>query len=301
MNRNKEGSEQNLAGRVAVITGAASGIGLGLALRAAQAGMKIALADIEAPALEKAVALVKAHGVAAIGVKTDVSSMASVQELARRVEAELGAPWLVINNAGVAKPGLTWKLSEADWKWVFDVNLNGVLHGILTFVPGLVERDSGYVVNVASAAGLLGIPGGAPYVASKHAIVGMSESLYRELRATKSAVEVSVVCPALVNTNIAHSERNRPGQNVAPQPMEGLPPIPADVPLNVLQPEDIAEHVFAGIANRRFWILPHAEQLRPTVLSRASQMIEGINPDQSSMDRVSILLHSMATGVNFLD
>lgn len=301
MNQRKEGNAQSLSGRVAVITGAASGIGLGLALRAAQSGMKVALADIEVPALEKAVALVKAAGVAAIGVKTDVSSMASVQELARRVETELGAPWLVINNAGVAKPGLTWKLTESDWKWVLDVNLNGVLHGILTFVPGLVERDSGYIVNIASAAGLLGIPGGGPYVASKHAVVGLSEALYRELKATKSAVEMSVVCPALVNTGIAHSERNRPGQNVAPPPMEGLPPIPADVPLNLLQPADVAEHIFAGIASHRFWILPHAEQLRPTVLRRASQMIEGINPDQSSMDRVSILLHTMATGVNLLD
>ena len=303
MNQATRATRETFADKVAVITGAASGIGLGLARKAASLGMRVALADIEEPALAAALDLVKAEGVAAIGVKTDVARLESVTELAARVERSLGPPWLVVNNAGVAKMGLSWQLSEADWRWILDVNLNGTVYGILTFVPGLVERDSGYVVNMSAAAGLLGVPGGAPYVASKHAIAGLSESLYRELQALKSAVGVSVVCAALVNTSIAHAERNRPGVAVAPAPA-GLPPLPPGVTpqmLNLLQPEVVADRVFDAVACRRFWVLPHAEQLKPSVSTRTAQIFDGRNPDQTSMDRVSALLFGMMAGTSFLE
>ncbi|MCC6765130.1 MAG: SDR family NAD(P)-dependent oxidoreductase [Deltaproteobacteria bacterium] len=289
-----------LAGRVAVITGAGSGIGLAMAERAASAGMKVALADIEDAALARAESRVGAAGAQVIAVRTDVSDPASVDELARRVQQELGDPWLVANNAGVAKIGLSWQLRTSDWRWVLDVNLFGVVHGTVAFLPGLVARNEGHLVNTASAAGLLGVPGGAPYVASKHAVVGLSEAICRELRATGSAVGVSVLCPAAVDTRIAYAERNRPGMPHYEAPTEGLPPILVEEPLHVLAPHDVAAAVFAAIREKRFWILPHAEQLRGPVLARARQMIDGIDPDDESMDRASAIIHGFVAGVRFL-
>lgn len=294
-------SRADMAGRVAIITGAASGIGFAMALQAAKAGMKVALADVEDGALNKAVAQIKETGADVLGVKTDVANLDSVKELAKATTETLGDPWLVMNNAGVAKLGLSWELSESDWRWVLDVNLYGVVNGLLAFLPGLVLRNSGYIVNTASAAGLMGVPGGAPYVASKHAVVGLSESLYRELRAMKSSVGVSVLCPAAVDTRIAYAERNRPGHPYFESPTEGLPPIPLDEPIHALPPVEVAGQVFAAMSARRFWILPHAAQIAPPVLKRARQMIDGVNPDNESMDRVSALLHGLMTGVNFIE
>lgn len=291
----------DLGGRVAVITGGASGIGFALAKQAASAGMKVALADIEEGALDRAVRLIKEAGGEAIGVRTDVASLDSVKALEQKVASELGEPWLVVNNAGVARLGLSWELSEADWRWVLDVNLYGVVNGLQAFLPGLVLRNSGYVVNTASAAGLMGVPGGAPYVASKHAVVGLSESVYRELQAVQSSVGISVLCPATVDTRIAYADRNRPGQPHYEAPTEGLPPIPLDEPLHVLSPDEVAAQVFSAISSRRFWVLPHVDVIGTAVVARARQMVEGINPDKSSVDRESVLIHSLMTGVNFTE
>lgn len=292
----------DLRGLVAVVTGGGSGIGLALALRAAREGMKIAIADIEAGAVERAVERVKQAGAQqVIGVITDVSRLESVRQLSQTVHAQLGAPWLVVNNAGVAKAGLSWVLQDKDWDWMLGVNLGGVVHGITTFLPGLIERDAGYIVNTASAAGLMGVPGGAPYVASKHAVVGLSESIYRELQAVKAGVGISVLCPATVNTRIAYADRNQPGVEHYEAPTEGLPPIPFEEPLHVLSPEAVANQVFGAIAQRRFWVLPHAGLISPAVRARADQITSQRNPDTFSIDQDSARIHSMATGVDFIE
>lgn len=287
-----------LAGKVAVITGAASGIGLALTLHAARCGMKVAMVDVEAGALDRAVAQVKSITPHVMGVITDVSSSTAMQALATQVESTFGPPWLVVNNAGVAKLGLGWQLTDADWRWVIDVNLYGVVNGVCAFLPGLVQRNEGYLINTASAAGLIGVPGGAPYVASKHAVVGLSESLYRELRAAGSPVGISVLCPAAVMTNIVFAERNRPGQPHFDAP-EGMPLPPLDEPVNVLEPSAVAEQVFSALHQHRFWILPHADQIGSAVLQRAQQIVAEKNPDAASMDRISALLHGLVTGMNF--
>ena len=288
-----------LEGKVAVITGGASGIGLGLAIRAAREGMMVALADVEVEPLQAALDQVRSHGGRAIAVRTDVSDPVAVQALAEQVETELGAPWLVCNNAGVNKFKKLWELTQAEWQWILGVNLGGVINGISSFVPGLVARNAGYVVNTSSAAGLYATPGAGAYVTSKHALVGLSECLYRELRRIDSAVGVSVLCPKLVATNMMTATRNEPGAQDKPAVID-MTKIPAPVVgenLDVKTPEMIAEEVFSAIADRRFWILPHADSMKDTVINRFTQALRGENPDGSSEDQFSALHSSMRAGL----
>lgn len=274
----------NLAGKVAVITGAASGIGFALALEAARQGMKVALADIGEDKLEDARASVAALGVDTIAVRTDVSSLDAITALRDRTTAELGDPWLVANNAGITKIALTWDHSEADWRRMIDINIYGVINGLLAFLPGLRERGSGYVVNTASAAGLLTIPAAAAYVASKHAVVGLSETLYRELEASDSGVGLSVLCPALVKTNIMGMRAD--GQSV----------IDSD---HAMSPDEVARQVFAAIAARQFWILTHAGHMEPYIRARTDEIVGQINPSIASRDPDVAATSSKATGVDF--
>lgn len=277
-------TSNDLRGKVAVITGAASGIGFALALEAARRGMKVALADISAEALAKTKAAVRGLGVDAIGVVTDVRHLDAVKALRARVVAELGEPWLVINNAGITKIALTWDHDEADWRRMFDINVHGVVNGLLTFLPGLCVAKSGYLVNTASAAGLLTIPGASAYVASKHAVVGLSETLYRELEASNAGVGVSVLCPALVRTNIMGTKA------------DGQPVIDSD---HAMSPEDVAKQVFAAIDARKFWILTHAMHMAPYIRARTEQVIGQWNPDATSRDPDVAATSGKATGVDF--
>jgi NADP-dependent 3-hydroxy acid dehydrogenase YdfG len=278
-----------LCGKIAVITGAASGIGLALALKAADEGMDVALADVGEDKLAAACLAVQRQGVRAIAVRTDVSSLADVVALRDRVEAELGAPWLIANNAGITKIALSWDHDEADWRRMFDINIGGVVNGLLAFLPGLRERGSGYVLNTASAAGLITMPAAAAYVASKHAVVGLSETLYRELQATQPEIGVSVLCPALVRTNILGS-----------QPASGGGTAPTLDSSHALEPDDVADQVFDAIVARRFWILTHAAQMEPHIRARAEQMVTQTNPDAASADPDVARTMSKATGVDFL-
>ncbi|WP_342364134.1 SDR family NAD(P)-dependent oxidoreductase [Terrarubrum flagellatum] len=276
-----------LSGKVAVITGAASGIGLALALHAARLGMKVALSDVSDDRLSIARTQVEALGAQAIAVRADVSKFGDVEQLRDRAERELGAPWLVANNAGITKIALTWSHSAADWRRMFDINLYGVVNGLLAFLPGLRARRSGYILNTASAAGLLTIPAASAYVASKHAVVGLSETLYRELSASRSGVSVSVLCPALVKTNIMQSS-DAAGAGSAMQSSHAM------------SPEDVAVQVFDAIAAKRFWILTHAAHMEPYIRARAEQMVTQENPDLSSADPDVARSSSAATGVDFL-
>jgi NAD(P)-dependent dehydrogenase (short-subunit alcohol dehydrogenase family) len=281
----RQSNQSELGGRVAVVTGAASGIGLGLAAKAAALGMQVVMADIEKVALDEAAAEVSGLGTKVLPITTDVSDTASVEQLAAAAEAAFGPVWLLCNNAGVAGGGLTWEISPSTWQWVLGVNMWGVIHGIAAFLPGMVERGEGHVVNTASMAGLLASPGMAPYTASKHAVVGISETLYRDLELMGSGVGVSVLCPGFVNTRIGEADRNWPSRL-------GPPPVAQDTPMaemvrEALQarlaggtpPSEVADEVFDAVADRRFWILPHADEYAAYVRARFDNSVEGRNPE----------------------
>jgi NADP-dependent 3-hydroxy acid dehydrogenase YdfG len=198
-------------GQVAVVTGAASGIGLGLAHAFASRGLDVVLADIETDPLAQAVTAVEEQGVRALGVPTDVVDPTQVEALAQATLDRFGRVDVVCNNAGVASLGPpAWETPPADWEWVLSVNLGGVINGIRAFVPHLVAQNSGHVVNTASMAAVTVTTRHAPYVASKFAVAGLSEALRAELDVAAPNVGVTVVFPGSTNTNIATAHRNRP-------------------------------------------------------------------------------------------
>jgi NAD(P)-dependent dehydrogenase (short-subunit alcohol dehydrogenase family) len=257
---------KDLAGKVAVVTGGASGIGKAIATRFAAEGMKIVLADVEERALEATQAELAASGASVLAVRTDVSDGAQVEALAARTRERFGAAHVICNNAGVGGGGgPMWTLTEADWRWTIDVNLWGVIHGIRAFVPGLVAQGEGHVVNTASMAGLISPAMMGPYVATKHAVVALSETLALDLLATASPVKVSVLCPGFVRTGIAESDRNRPAHLKNPA---GDAPNPGAVAAaqmiraaveGGISAEVVADHVVSAVREERFYVLPHPE------------------------------------------
>ncbi len=199
---------KTLAGRVAVVTGGASGIGLGIAHACAAAGMNVVLADVNESRLGDAASAVATSGAAdVLTVVTDVSEAASVAELARRTVDAFGAAHLLCNNAGVSAIGYQWQTPLDDWNWVLGVNLLGAVHGVHAFMPVLLEQDEAHVVNTASMSGLIASPGMGAYVASKHAVVGLSKALRSDLATRWPHVGVSVVCPGAVATNLPDNVR----------------------------------------------------------------------------------------------
>ena len=212
---------KELKDRVAVVTGGASGIGNGMARAFAAEGMKVVIADIEEEARDAAVSELTQQGAEAIGVQCDVSDRASVEALRDAALSAFGAAHVICNNAGVAggSPGPIWASPQDDWDWVLGINLMGVVYGVQAFVPLFLEQgEEGHVVNTASLAGL--IHGGGIYGVSKQAVVGLSEGLWRDLKASGSSVGASVLCPGWVSTRIMESERNRPE---SPRPSEEIP------------------------------------------------------------------------------
>src|SRR3954469_22968483 len=199
---------KDLKGKVAVVTGAASGLGRAMALTFADEGMNVALGDVAD--VSDTFAQVEAKGVSALALTVDVSKQEDVERFAQLVDRALGGADLVCNNAGVSPLAAAWEGSLGDWQWIVGVNLWGVIHGVRSFVPRLLARNSGHVINTASVSGLINPPGAAAYNATKHAVVAYSETLYHDLRERGSAVGVSVLCPAYVPTGISDSERNRP-------------------------------------------------------------------------------------------
>jgi NADP-dependent 3-hydroxy acid dehydrogenase YdfG len=274
----------DLSGKVAVVTGAASGIGYALAERWVGEGMKVVLADIEEDALEEAADKLGERG-KVIAVPTDVSVAVSVDELARQAES-FGHVRIVCNNAGVAgvtaSPG--WEKSVREWQWVLDVNLWGVINGIRAFMPGMVERNEGTIVNTASVAGLLPLPFGTPYAASKHAVVGISLSIRQELEMLGSRVRISVLCPGWIRTNVATSERNwldrlgtvpEVGETEVSQVFTAMIRSLVD---GGMEASEVAGHVFDAVQEDRFWILPNAEKFEPAIKEIAVSAIERRTP-----------------------
>lgn len=258
-------------GQVAVITGGASGIGLGLARAFGSKGLSVVLADIEPGPLDAAVAELSAAGIDAAGVRCDVASAESVEALADESIERFGAVHVVCNNAGVVERHAAWG-SLDDWRWVIDVDLWGVIHGVHSFIPKMLETgEPGHIINTASTAGFLGFPGIASYVAAKHAVVGLSSSLYHEL--ADSAVGVSVLCPGVVDTRINASRRNRPGVDPASVDSKRSPARSGEA----LSPDEVATIVVDAVEGNRFWILPHAHY-GEQALANAEGRIAGESP-----------------------
>jgi NAD(P)-dependent dehydrogenase (short-subunit alcohol dehydrogenase family) len=271
--------------RVAVITGAASGIGRALAGRCAREGMRVVLADIEAPALARAEAELRDAGADVLSVVTDVSAAADVEALARRTLDRYGAVHLLCNNAGVGAGSTAWESTANDWRWVIGVNVWGVLHGILTFLPIMLDQDvEGHIVNTASVAGLVSYAPDAPYHLTKHAVVALSEKLYYDLALRGAKVQVSVLCPGMVNTRIMDGARNRPpALQDDRSAIELTPEMVAayEAQRQALEagmaPDQVAERTFEAIAEGRFYILTHPE-FRPLIEARMTAILNGQNP-----------------------
>jgi NAD(P)-dependent dehydrogenase (short-subunit alcohol dehydrogenase family) len=270
---------------VAVVTGAASGIGRGLAERFAAAGMRVVLADVEAPALEATERDLRAAAADVLAVRTDVSKAADVRALADATVERYGAVHVLCNNAGVGAGGTSWDASLEDWQWVLGVNLWGVIHGVRTFVPIMLARgEEGHIVNTASLAGLVQGAGAAAYTTSKFGVVGFSGALYHELRmAAGDRIGVSVLCPAATATNIVDSGRNRPGGPPPPQPPGSPEAIGWEMVRQALAagltPAQVADQVFDAVRERRFYILTHPEH--NAVIARHAQSVLAGGPPVS--------------------
>lgn len=248
-------------GKVAVVTGAASGIGKAMCTRFAQEGMNVVLADVENDALREAGRDIEKHGVEVLTVRTDVAQPDQVSALAESTIDRFGKVHVVCNNAGVFAGGRTWDAIGTDWEWVLGVNVMGVLHGIRAFVPILLEQNEpGHVVNTCSMAGLINMPLSGVYNVSKHAALSLTETLYHELQTVETPVGVSALCPELIRTGIGRSERNRPTHlkrgddegNVEQDMVEAA--IKASVDTG-LDPSAMAERVLEGIKTDTFYLL----------------------------------------------
>lgn len=270
-------------GRVAVVTGAASGIGRAMAVRFAQEGMRVVLADIEAEPLDDAVAQLTDGGAQAIGVVTDVSRAGDVEALAEAALGAFGAVHVLCNNAGVDTGADFAQIPVAAWEWVLGVNLWGVLHGCRIFLPLIRRQGEGHIVNTASLAALdASVPTFGPYCVSKAGILAASESLEHELLRNGEAIGVSVVCPGVVATRMPEAERNRPvgvpSTEDDPQRRALKAQLQADQERIGLDPATVAALVLDAIRERRFFVLPHPEQAFAAVEGRLAWMRTGVPP-----------------------
>jgi NAD(P)-dependent dehydrogenase (short-subunit alcohol dehydrogenase family) len=269
-------------GRVAVVTGAASGIGLGLSRRFAAEGMRVVMADVEEPALTEAAAELRKTGAEVLPVRTDVSSQEDVEALRDRTLGAFGYVHVVCNNAGVGGPhGPLWECPPDEWDWVLGVNLGGVINGVRAFMPVLLEQDAGHLMNTAS---IFGVFAGAlgPYGVSKHAVVALTETLHFNLRSIGAEhVAVSVLCPGAVRTNFGTSARNRPPW-AGPSAVAGAAEQASREQFDRLavsgkSPDEVAGIVTDGIRSGRFYILTSENRHEP-VLRRGKEIVSGGPP-----------------------
>jgi NAD(P)-dependent dehydrogenase (short-subunit alcohol dehydrogenase family) len=256
-----------LAGKVAVITGGASGIGRGTALAMARRGTDLVIADINTLRLEETCAAITALGRRALAVYCDVSQDADVERLGETALRAMGRVDILMNNAGVVLRGALELIPVADWEWSFGINLLGAVRGIRTFLPHMLERGSGYIINTGSVAGLIALTGeGAPYVASKFAVVGLSEAL--ALYARPRGIGVSVLCPGSVDTNLAETER---AVGITPETALAEAASSAVFHSVLMTPEQVGETVVEAVQQERFFVLPDQHQ-QSVIVQRAQDM-----------------------------
>ena len=286
---------KDFKGKVAVITGGASGIGRAIAQRCVSEGMRVVLADVDETNLTRAECELKTLGGTALSLRTDVSKRSDVERLAQQALDAFGQVDLLFNNAGVAAGGAPWEATWKDWEWVIGVNLWGVIHGVKVFMPLMLEQKTEcHIVNTASAAGLIVGTGSAPYATTKHAVVALSENLYLTLQQRSSLVRVSVLCPGLVRTDIANAERHRPEElrNDEPIPMTpemqtGLAAFKAAIATS-MPPLQVADAVFDAIRKEQFYILSHPEWTE-LIQMRTDKLLQMENP-QNPIETVRRLI-----------
>jgi NAD(P)-dependent dehydrogenase (short-subunit alcohol dehydrogenase family) len=274
---------KDLKGKVAVITGAASGFGREFAILCAAEGMKLVLADVDEKNLPGTLALLPA-GTESISVKCDVSKAEAVEELAKRTYQEFGKAHLLFNNAGVSPVGPAWSATLQDWQWTIGVNLMGVVHGIRSFVPRMLEQqDECHIVNTASVAGLISVPGSSVYCVTKHSVVTLSECLHFDLQLFKASIGVSVLCPAFVNTGIKDSDRNRPaelaGTNPLGKPFEKL--MRKAVESGRISAAEVARVTIDAVKQNRFYVLTH-----PKIKGSIEMRLQDILQDRAPTNMV---------------
>jgi NAD(P)-dependent dehydrogenase (short-subunit alcohol dehydrogenase family) len=275
---------KTIEGRVAVVTGAASGIGRGLAETFVAAGMKVVLADVEEAPLAATTKALRDAGGDVHAIRTDVSKPDEVEALARETLRKYGAVHVLCNNAGIGAidVGGSWNRTLDDWRWILDVNLMGVIHGVHAFLPRMLEQgDEAHIVNTASLAGL--VASGTLYGTTKFAVVGFSENLYLELVRGGHKPRVSVLCPGFVVTNILDPYRNKPAElaNVTPRgtdpQTERLLALAREQMKRGLSPRVVGEQVLAAIREERLWVLTHPEHT-PLIERRLNEILSGRNP-----------------------
>ena len=279
---------KDFAGRVAVVTGAASGMGLAFAQRFADEGMNVVLADIESEPLAMAEASITAKGMKAVAVRTNVFKEEDIKALADRAFSEFGNVHVLCNNAGVASGRggeHSWDRPLADWEWVFGVDFMGVLHGIRHFLPRMLENgDEGHIVNTASLAGLL--PSFDPYAVAKHGVVSITEGLFQELRGMNAKISASVLCPGWINTNILDSSRrNRPEEfgpaideaNMTPEEQQGLAAV-RDLLKTGIPPEEVARRVKEAMVEQQLYIIPAQPYFFEILKGRYDNIVNERNP-----------------------
>ena len=276
--------------KVAVITGAASGIGRGIANRAVKEGMKVVLADIEVEALSQAEKELKSSGGTVLPVLTDVSKAEDVEKLAKKTIDAFGEVHLLCNNAGTAPYGMTWECSLSDWKWIMDVNLWGVIHGIRTFIPIMLQQDTEcHIVNTASLSGLMANEiGQGMYIATKYGVVGLTEIIAKELSLLKSKIKVHALCPGMVKTRIIDCERNRPAElykdpsEIIPHPeFEQLGEMYAQLLESGLTSDKAGDIVFQAIKDEVFYILTDTSLIfRRMVKNRMEGILEAFKQNK---------------------
>jgi NAD(P)-dependent dehydrogenase (short-subunit alcohol dehydrogenase family) len=276
---------QSLAGKVAVVTGAASGIGLALARRFGQDGMHVVMADIEQPALEREAAALAGSGVEVLARVTDTSLESDVEALAEATIARFGGVHLVCNNAGVGSRGLkVADLPRRDFEWVIGVNLWGVINGIRAFLPRLLAQDEGHIVNTASVSGLYHRERMGPYNATKAAVVALSETLRFELDDDGSNVGISVLCPSWVRTNISSAVRNLPQRlhyELTPQQAEEMLEYKSrrrqQLRDEAIDADEVAVQVRDAVLANRFYVITHPESV-DNMRARFDRIVNGDNP-----------------------
>jgi len=274
---------QELKGKVAVITGAAEGIGKAIAVAAAAEGMRLVLADISDTLLNNTVQELRQTGAEVIGVVTDVAKESDIQTLADQAYAQFGHVHLLVNNAGVAFAKSAWETTAKDWEWIMGINLYGITHALRIFIPRMLASDEvAHIVNTASVAGLIAEPALAAYNVSKFGVVALSESLHHDLSLRKSKIGVSVLCPSWVKTRIIDAERNRKTEDrIQADQLEKLSQ-KTGAAINKaveagISPQQVASDVITAVKANTFYILTHPET-KAAVAIRSEDILQGRPP-----------------------